>query len=72
MIIARYYRTDLVTGKPTIAVDYVVLPSSADAQQLHALAVEFSKYRPTAVAYRLEEGNNLRQMAPISLTHALK
>lgn len=72
MIIARYYRTDLVTGEPTIPVDYAVLPSSADLQQLHELAVEFSVYRPTAVAYRLEEGTNLRSMTPISLTHALK
>lgn len=71
MIIARYFRRDLVTGEPTAPMDYAVLPSSASPEIQHELAVEFSKYRPGAVAYRIEEGTNLRSMSPTSLSHAL-
>lgn len=72
MIIARYFRNDLVTGEPTIACDYAVLPGNADQETQHELAVEFAAYRPTATAYRIEQGDNLRQMQPTSLMHALK
>lgn len=72
MIIARYFRNDLVTGEPTIDVGYAVLPSSADEYARHEFAVQFAAYRPTAVAYKIFEGTNLRNMTEISLAHSLK
>mgnify|MGYP007027781086 CR=1 FL=1 len=68
MIIAKYYRNDLVNGEPTVYIDYAILPSTGD---LHALAVEFAAYRPTAVAYKLFEGDNFRSLQEISLAHSL-
>lgn len=73
MLVVRYFRTDLVTGEPTAECDYAIIPSSADCPaSQHEMAVRFAKYRPTAVAYRIEEGDLLCRLHPISLTHMLK
>ena len=71
MQLARYYRRDLVSNEPTIEVGFSILPASDDVNDLHHWATIFGKYRDNAVAYRLFEGNNLRSMRAISLTHAL-
>lgn len=71
MIIVKFYRKDLVTGEPTIELDWTVIPSTADAQEQHEWAVDFASRRANAVAYQLFEGDNLRSLQPISLTHAL-
>lgn len=70
MIIARYYRTDLVTGAADIYVDFAVI-WAFDLYELHEKAVASAKRFPHAAAYQLWEGPDFRSLTPIGLKHAL-
>lgn len=71
MIIARYYRDDLVTGDPDMEIDFSVIWSFT-TEGLHEQAVAASKRHVGATAYQLFEGTTFYNLEPISLRYSLK
>lgn len=70
MIVAVYYRADLVTGEITQRMDYAPV-LRGDETFMHTQAVEFAKRRG-ADAYQLCEGTHAFNLQPISLTHDIR
>lgn len=70
MTFVRYYRKDLVNGRPEALLDWTCVRHET-IDGLHELAVKFAKSRPDAVAYQLFEGLP-QQARPISFQHALR
>lgn len=71
MIVARYYRKDLVTGEDTIEVDFsVIYPSTLT--DMHEQAMANGLRRPNVTAYQIWEGTTLARMTPIGLRHNLR
>lgn len=71
MIVARFYRKDLVTGEDTIEVDFsVIYPSTLT--DMHEQAVANGLRRPNVTAYQIWEGNTLSKMTAVGLRHSLR
>ena len=70
MIVAVYYRADLVTGEITQRMDYAPV-LRGDETFMHTQAVQFAKRRG-ADAYQLCEGTNLFNLKPVPLTHDIR
>lgn len=70
MIVARYFRADLVTGALDQPIDYVPLLRGTP-EFMHGQAMMFAKRRG-ADAYQLCEGNHAYALKPISLTYDIR
>ena len=70
MVVAVYYRADLITGELNQRLGYAPI-LRGDPVFMHTQAVQFAKRRG-ADAYQLCEGTHAFNLKPVSLTHDIR